>query len=225
MKKIIYHGSKEIVKEPIFGFGKKTNDYGLGFYCTESLDLAYEWAVDLFNDGYANKYEIDFTGLKILRLDKEEYSVLHWLTILLQNRTFAVNNPLANEARDYLIKNFSLPYRDYDIIIGYRADDSYFSFAQDFISGTISLQQLAKAMKLGNLGKQVVLISEKAFNKLHFVEAIEASSSIYYVKKEMRDKKARNDYLNTRKIKRNKDDLFINQIIDEEIKDGDTRLR
>ena len=56
--KIIYHGSKDIIKHPEFGKGKSYNDYGLGFYCTENLDLALEWAVDLNRNGYANKYEL-----------------------------------------------------------------------------------------------------------------------------------------------------------------------
>lgn len=41
----IYHGSKQIVEVPTLGLGRKNNDFGLGFYCTESNDLAKEWAV------------------------------------------------------------------------------------------------------------------------------------------------------------------------------------
>ena len=40
----IYHGSEKIVDQPIFGEGKINNDFGLGFYCTESEKLAKEWA-------------------------------------------------------------------------------------------------------------------------------------------------------------------------------------
>ena len=42
----LYHGSPTIVRKPLFGFGKPYNDYGQGFYCTKSLDLAKEWSVD-----------------------------------------------------------------------------------------------------------------------------------------------------------------------------------
>lgn len=41
----IYHGSEQIVEVPTFGLGRKNNDFGLGFYCTESDELAKEWAV------------------------------------------------------------------------------------------------------------------------------------------------------------------------------------
>ena len=58
-KLILYHGSPEIIQTPVFGKGKSYNDYGRGFYCTEHLELAKEWACTENTDGYANKYEID----------------------------------------------------------------------------------------------------------------------------------------------------------------------
>lgn len=62
---ILYHGSVSIIEQPVFGKGKRYNDYGLGFYCTQSLDLAKEWAVEENRDGYANKYLLDLQGLTI----------------------------------------------------------------------------------------------------------------------------------------------------------------
>ena len=38
----IYHGSKDIIKQPEYGKGKPHNDYGLGFYCTEDIEMAKE---------------------------------------------------------------------------------------------------------------------------------------------------------------------------------------
>lgn len=222
MKKVIYHGSKFEIKKPIYGYGKKYNDYGLGFYCTFEIDLAKEWAVDMESGGFANKYEIEVDDLKILNLN--EYSPLHWLAILLKNRTFNLSSPLAVEAKEYILKHFLLDYRKYDVIIGYRADDSYFAFARDFISGVISYQQLTKAMKLGDLGQQFVLISQKAFDSIAFIESIPAEKEIYFQSKSSRDLKAREAYYSTKFIKRNINDLYITNIIDEEIKENDPRL-
>lgn len=39
----LYHGSEQIIESPTFGLGKQNNDFGLGFYCTESEELAKEW--------------------------------------------------------------------------------------------------------------------------------------------------------------------------------------
>ena len=82
---------------------------------------------------------------------------------MLENREFDVPSGLALEAKEYLLSNFKVDYENYDAIIGYRADDSYFSFAQDFINGTISYRQLNSAMHLGKLGLQFVLKSNPAF--------------------------------------------------------------
>ena len=94
--------------------------------------------------------------------------MLHWLTILLENREFDTSAPLAAEAKEYLMNTFHLDYKSADIIIGYRADDSYFSFASDFINGAISYRQLCNAMRLGKLGQQFVLKSKAALNSWNF---------------------------------------------------------
>ena len=134
----LYHGSKDRITAPKFGFGKRHNDYGLGFYCTEAEPLAMEWAVAVDHDGWANRYIIDERGLSILNLNDPQYCILHWLAVLLENRQFETEYGLPSEAKAYLLKNFSVPYKESDVVIGYRADDSYFSFAQDFISGAIT---------------------------------------------------------------------------------------
>ena len=225
MLKTIYHGSNKIIEKPLFGIGKKHNDYGLGFYCTEVLDMAKEWGVSKDNDGFANIYQIETEGLKLLDLNGREYTILHWLALLLENRIFDINNPLAQDAKEYLQKKFSVPYKDYDIITGYRADDSYFSFAQDFINGAISIRQLGNAMKLGNLGTQFVLKSEKAFNAVQYEGYEMAESAHWYANKESRDKTARRQYFDVEKNRRQRGDLYIVQILDEEIKADDPRLR
>ncbi len=225
MIKKLYHGSSNIIKKPIFGYGKRYNDYGLGFYCTDSLEMAKEWAAGKERDGYANCYELECDGLLILNLNEPEYSILHWLTVLLQNREFNVPSGLALEAKEYLIANFAIDYESFDAIIGYRADDSYFSFAQDFINGTISYRQLNNAMHLGKLGQQFVLKSETAFERLEFVGSELVKSDVWCAKKLRRDKAARSEYFNVERSRRQRGDLYITQIMDEEMKPDDPRLR
>jgi hypothetical protein len=104
--KTLFHGSSKIVDSPEFGKGNLRNDYGLGFYCAESLELAKEWACSNVFGGYANRYSIDLTGLLSLNLSAKEYNILNWISLLLNNRTFSVNNQIASEGKDYLIKKF-----------------------------------------------------------------------------------------------------------------------
>ena len=144
MKIDIYHGSDHIIEQPQFGEGKPYNDYGRGFYCTEHAELAKEWACAADSDGYANHYQLDYSGLSVLNLNAPEYNILNWLAILLENRKFNVADGLPQRAKTYLQENFKVDYKKYDVIIGYRADDSYFSYAGDFVNGTLSLADLAE---------------------------------------------------------------------------------
>lgn len=223
---IIYHGSKNIIEKPYYHGGKLQNDYGYGFYCTESLELAKERASsNKETNGYANKYSIDLDGLKILDLSNEKYSIFNWIAILLKFRTFDLSNEMSIKAKEYLLNNFYIDVNDYDIVIGCRADDSYFSFAKDFLNNTISVQKLKKAMELGKLGKQVVIISELAFTKLKFEGTEEVETLEYYEKRKSRDIEAKEQYLkNTRNSTSLIDDIFILDIMRRGFKNGDSSI-
>lgn len=222
---ILYHGSEKIIEKPVFGKGNLRNDYGRGFYCTEDEELAKEWACSNGKNGFANKYELSLKGLTILYLNSENYNVLHWLAILTKNRTYWENSTISERAKIYLAENFMLDISGYDVIIGYRADDSYFSFARDFVSRTISYRQLSSAMQLGKLGEQVVLVSEKAFKNIKYISNSPADVTIYYAKKKERDKQARKEYRETKHSENLENEIFMLDIIREEMKQNDPRLR
>lgn len=220
----LYHGSANIIEAPVFGKGNRHNDYGLGFYCTERLDLAKEWACTENKDGFANEYILETEDLKVLDLSGEEYHFLNWLAILLENRTFAISNELSGRAKEYIHNTFLPDYEGYDVIRGYRADDSYFSFAGAFLNNTISYEQLGHAMRLGKPGGQIVLKSERAFDRLRFVKAEVANNEIFYPRKMTRDRLAREAF---RKDKGNPslDGLYMIDILRNKISNDDPRLR
>ena len=223
-KLILYHGSPEIREHPEFGKGKQYNDYGKGFYCTEHIELAKEWACSEGVDGYANRYEIETDELKILNLSSPEYTILNWLAILMLHRQGRLSTTLTVRGREYLIQNFLPKFEDYDAIVGYRADDSYFSFARSFMSNEISLGQLGYAMRLGKLGEQFVLKSKKAFDAIKFLDYTVADNSVYYFKRKARDDEARAAY-NKEIENEDLDGIFMRDIIREEMKSDDPRLR
>lgn len=221
---LLYHGSDHIIERPEFGAGKKHNDYGRGFYCTENIELAKEWAVSEDTDGYVNKYSINTSRLSILDINSEQYTMLHWLGILLKNRIFTLSTPLEREAKKYILDNFNISLDGIDIVKGYRADDSYFSYARDFISGVISYEQFSKALKLGKLGEQYCLISQKAFTEIEYVGNEYVDSEEWYPRKMLRDMYARQGYRNMEKEEYRKGELYITKIIDEEMKKVDLRI-
>nr|WP_308656176.1 DUF3990 domain-containing protein [uncultured Agathobacter sp.] len=224
MSKLLYHGSENIIEKPEFGKGARNNDYGKGFYCTENIELAKEWACAKQNNGYANIYEFEMDGLEILNLNSPEYNILNWLAILADNRTYWQNGSISEQAKKYIKDNFLPDISGFDVIIGYRADDSYFSFAQDFVAGVISLQKLSEAMRLGKLGEQVVLKSPKAFEQIKFIGCEEVDAGEYFNKKREREREARREYRRSKSTPADVNDLFILDIMREEIKNGDARL-
>ena len=223
-KLILYHGSSEIIEKPIFGKGKAYNDYGRGFYCTENFELAKEWACTEGIDGYANQYEIETDGLKILNLSSGEYTVLHWLALLMTYRKLRLSTPVMKRGAEWLKEHFLVNIEDYDVIIGYRADDSYFSFARAFVSNEISLGQLSHAMKLGKLGEQFVLKSREAFEAIQFVSYVASDNTIYYARRKARDDAARSAFF--AELERDyMDGIYIRDLIRGEVKADDPRLR
>lgn len=222
-KLILYHGSPSITEHPVFGKGKAYNDYGKGFYCTEHIDLAKEWACSENVDGFANRYEIDLSDLTVLNLSSDDFTILNWLAILMLHRKARLSTPLARRGKDYLIQNFLPAFEIYDAIIGYRADDSYFSFARAFVSNEISLEQLGYAMKLGKLGEQFVLKSQKAFDTIRFLDYEIADNTLYYAKRKARDDEARTAY-NKELENEDLNGIFMRDIIREEMKPDDPRL-
>ena len=218
----VYHGSKQIVEVPVFGEGKEHNDFGLGFYCTESNDLAKEWAVSSLRDGFSNRYSLDTEYLNILNLNRPDYTILNWIAILVEHRVFSIKTPVARRARQYLIDNFGINVNAYDLIIGYRADDSYFDYAEAFVNNGITVEQLARAMRLGKLGEQIVIKSQFAFSKIHYEGFEIADKSTYYTLRKARDDNANRTYLAI--LEEEADGLYIQDIMRGGIKNDDPRI-
>jgi len=218
----LYHGSKKIVESPTFGEGKKNNDFGLGFYCTASDELAKEWAVSSLHDGFSNRYTLDTEYLNILNLNSPNYTILNWIAVLLEHRLFSIKTPVAGRAKKYLIESFGVNVNAFDLVIGYRADDSYFDYAETFLNNGISVQQLARAMRLGKLGEQIVIKSKLAFSKLKYEGFDIASKEQYYVLRKARDDEANQLYFEM--LEEESDGLYIQEIIKGGIKNDDPRI-
>lgn len=222
----LLHGSDHVIKKPEYASGKETNDYGKGFYCTTLPEPAKEWACKQNTDGFVNEYFFDDGGMKILNLLDGNHTVLNWIALLLKHRIFTVNDEIARDAKDYIIEYFSIDTSEFDVIIGYHADDSHFSYAQSFVHNALSVRSLTKALQLGNLGVQTVLVSEKAFTKLRFVKAQPVEKEIYYPKFLAGDMQAREEYSREIKTSRSyKDDIFVMDILRGEIENDDPRIQ
>ncbi len=222
----LYHGSDRIIEKPSYALGKPNNDYGKGFYCTEDIEMAKEWACKENKNGFVNAYEFQTEGLNVLNLLDGKHSILNWIALLLENRTFSLQEQIAFDARDYLIRNFSLDLSQYDVVIGYRADDSYFSYAHAFVSNALPLKSLSEALFLGKLGSQFVLVSKRSFERISFAKATAIDKEEYYAKYISRDLQARSTY--QKEIKRRsayQNDIFVMDILRQGMKNDDPRIQ
>ena len=224
MNKIItlFHGSEKVIEAPSFGEGKRNNDFGLGFYCTETENLAKEWAVSSLRDGFCNRYTLDTEYMKILNLNSPDYTILNWIAVLVEHRLFSIRTPIARRAKKYLIDNFGINVNAFDIVTGYRADDSYFDYAESFLNNAISVEQLAAAMKLGKLGEQIVLKSQFAFSRIRFEGFDVAEKEEFYVLRKARDDEANRLYFEL--LEEESDGLYIQDIIRGGITNDDSRI-
>lgn len=176
---ILFHGSGEARVIPKYKGGNDKHDYGNGFYLSTNEELAKEWAVcNIKNDGYLHKYELDTTDLKILYLN-EKYDVLTWLAVLAKHRSADNTKRYKVNSEKLIAKYYFDEIEKYDVIVGYRADDSYFSFAKHTIKNEIDISLLELIMKTGDLGYQVFIQSKKAFTRL---KEIDKNNEGYYLK-------------------------------------------
>ena len=222
----LLHGTDHIIETPDITIGNPHNDYGMGFYCTKVDEMAREWACKKNSNGFVNVYDFDDTGLNVLNLLDGNHTVLNWIALLLQFRTFKLDSEIAMDARDYLIEHYAIDLSGYDVVIGYRADDSYFQYAESFVSNALPLRSLNTALRLGKLGEQTVVISHRGFDRLKFLEAYPVDKSVYYPKFVDRDSTARDTY--RKEIKRSKsyrDDIFVMDILREEMANDDPRIQ
>lgn len=165
----LFHGTFEKNVTPTYGLGEEKHDYGKGFYLTEQIELAKEWAVCRPNvtNGWVHQYELDTSGLKIL--DFQGKDVLLWLAELMKHRD-------ADDSRRYrvlsekFIDKYGIDTKEYDVIKGWRANASYFYIAKEFVRDNVDIDILPELLSLGGLGIQYCIKSPLAYSKLREIK-------------------------------------------------------
>jgi len=191
MNKIaLYHGSPNPILIPTFGKGEEKHDYGKGLYLTPDIELAREWAVCDETDGFLYRIDLDLTGLAVL--DFDNCDPLAWIAALMSHRD-ADNSIRYRRFAPRFIKKYRIELAEYDVIKGWRADSSYFLIAKKFVRDELDASLLNEALKLGDLGIQYCIKSQKAFEKINrkFEPIENVSKDIYLGKYNIRDNRAR----------------------------------
>lgn len=168
-KIILYHGTPDKIVIPQYGLGDNKHDYGRGFYLTENIELAKEWAVCRPTEvnGWVHKFELDSDGLNIL--DFQEKDCLAWLAELMKHRD-ASDTKRYKMLAEKFIEKYGVESEKYDVIKGWRANASYFYIAKEFVRDNIDMDILEELLSLGGLGIQYCIKSKLAYSKLHEIE-------------------------------------------------------
>ena len=155
-------------------------------------------------------------------LNSPNYTILNWIAVLVEHRLFSIKTPIARRAKQYLIEHFGVNVNAFDLITGYRADDSYFDFAEAFLNNAITVEQLSRAMRLGKLGEQIVIKSQFAFSKIKYEGFEVARKDEFYVLRKARDDEANQTYLDIQEEE--SDGLYVQDIIRGGISNDDPRI-
>jgi len=188
----LYHGTPNEFVTPQYGYGEDKHDYGKGFYLTENMELAKEWAVcrPTETNGWVHKYELDISDLKIL--DFQKYDVFSWLAELMKHRDAADTKRYKVLSKKF-IEKFGIDTSTYDVIKGWRANASYFYIAKEFVRDNVDTDILEELLSLGGLGIQYCIKSELAYSKLteNKEGLIRVEYSVFNDKYNQRDVRAR----------------------------------
>ena len=195
-KILVYHGSDHIIQTPVYLGGRDDNDYGNGFYTTEYEDCAKSWAVLNGDPSHSivNKYELALDGLNVLNL--ADFGVLAWIAEVVSNRG------TSQEATEILGKRLVEMYKVdtslYDIIKGYRADDSYTQVIEAFLLNQINIVEVDRLFYKGSLGNQIFLKSEKAFSQIKWLGSYETASEEKYADDDLKARREVNKFMQGR---------------------------
>lgn len=167
----LYHGSPNKIVHPTFGEGKDNHDYGRGFYLTPDPELAKEWAWCRGGTHivWMHTYELKLDDLSVLNFEEiEKQRALYWVTELLQHREPDKESRglYYEDYKAFLISHFGKATGSYDVVAGWRADDSYFQIAEALMRDELQIPHLEDALRLGNLGIQYCCRSEVAYTAL-----------------------------------------------------------
>lgn len=154
---ILYHGSNVVVREPMLVPQNRFLDFGNGFYTTTNKAQAESFATKVGKrrggTPFVSQYEI--TEMEELLVKQFDLPDGEWLDFVTAHRTGTYAG------------------QTYDLIIGAVANDDVYRTIQVYLSGLLSKEQALEMLKIKKLFDQYVFATNKALQKLHFIQAWE----------------------------------------------------
>ena len=144
-KMTVYHGGYQPVKKPEIRKGRKTKDFGYGFYCTIIKEQAQRWA---------KRYETMAISIYDVRMNT--------------NLNIKEFTEMSEEWLDFIVDCRSGKDHNYDIVNGAMADDQIYNFVSDYIDGTITREQFWVLAKFKYPTHQIAFCTKDALKCLEY---------------------------------------------------------
>ena len=156
----LFHGSKEGLNEIKIDGSRLNCDFGYGFYLGESYEQALNFIVQ-YPKSSVYSFKIDIKDLKIKRFQCD----LEWMLAIAYYR--GKNEEIKNNNK---VLKIIKEIEDADIIIAPIADNKMFNILSEFSLGEINMDVAIHSLFSYSLGNQYVIKTEKALNRLEFIE-------------------------------------------------------
>lgn len=157
---VLFHGSKNGVKEITKNGSREKCDFGYGFYLGETYDQASSFIYDS-KEGSVYAYKANIEGLKTIKYDCS----IEWMITVCYYRGM-----IEEYKNNSYVKNIIEKAKNADIIIAPIADNKMFFIMREFGNGNITTTQAIHSLASSGLGMQYVFKSDKAINRLKLIE-------------------------------------------------------
>lgn len=159
----VFHGSTEMIRQPLAHAGRCKLDFGNGFYVTDLREQAVFWANRPVNNNrphWLNIYELDIDGIlnfgyRYLRFDSYDFD---WLEFVVANRR--------GEER----------WQAYDLIEGGIANDRVFNTIELYAAGLTPREATLEKLRYEKPNNQLCLLRQELIDRyLRFISAEEVT--------------------------------------------------
>ena len=152
---LLYHGSLQIVEQPLVDIGRSDRDFGKGFYTTDIQEQAEKWAKTLQSRrrdkpvAYINVYRFDkmaFASSPFKTLRFENYDI-KWLNFICQSR------------------QGKRPWDGYDFIEGGIANDSVIDTVEAYMTGIMDANTALGRLTFHKPNNQICILTQEVVER------------------------------------------------------------
>ena len=158
--KILFHGSKNGLKQISIDGARENCDFGKGFYLGETYDQAISFVCENPNSSVYS-FEFDTNELNIVEFDCS----LEWMIAICHYR-----GTIKEYKNTSVVEGIIKKIEEADLIIAPIADNRMFYIMSLFASGEINADVALHSLSASKLGRQYVIKTEKCLNKLKYIE-------------------------------------------------------